>query len=406
MNKYKFFSSLIVIFEISILLLCNVLYYKLDVSNSSREYRIEAMRVANELQTKSITEIDLAKYNSIISISEYKPDDICNDDYVIYKVNDTLYRITYKITFTNYSLIVTNISLTLMIICTVIILIYIQRKILCPFNNMSRLTEELAKGNLSMPIKEEKSKLFGRFLWGMDMLREKLEANKKKELEFQKEKKTLLLSLSHDIKTPLSAIDLYVRALSYNLYETEDKRCEVLDGIVRNLDEIKHYINEITKASREDFLNLTVNNEEFYFSTVVSSITSYYKDKLQLLHTSLTLSPFCDCLLIGDKERVIEILQNVMENAIKYGDGKEIIINFTEEEDCKLMQITNTGNTLAKDELQNIFDSFYRGSNSQKVKGSGLGLYIAKSLMNKMDGDIFASLEDNLFSITVVLRKA
>ena len=74
---------------------------------------------------------------------------------------------------------------------------------------MSNLAYELAKGNLSLPVKEENSKLFGRFLWGMDMLREKLEDNKARELEFQKEQKTLILSLSHDIKTPLSSIELY-----------------------------------------------------------------------------------------------------------------------------------------------------------------------------------------------------
>ncbi len=95
-----------------------------------------------------------------------------------------------------------------------------------------------------------------------------------------------------------------------------------------------------------------------------------------------------------------------MENAIKYGDGKEITISWGDEEDCKLIHIENTGNTLKEEELQNIFDSFYRGSNSWDIKGNGLGLYICKNLMRKMDGNIFARNIEERFRVTVVVRKA
>ena len=195
-------------------------------------------------------------------------------------------------------------------------------KILKPFQDMSNLSYELAKGNLSMPIKEEKSKLFGRFQWGMDMLREKLEETKEKEFEFLKERKTLILSLSHDIKTPLSSIELYSKALSEDLYDTQEKRNEILQGIARNVKEIKGYVNEIVTASREDFLNLEVHMGEYYISEVIKAAESYYKDKLSTIHTEFQVDEVSECLVKGDKNRMVEVLQNVMENAIKYGDGK------------------------------------------------------------------------------------
>ncbi len=271
---------------------------------------------------------------------------------------------------------------------------------------MSDLSYELAKGNLSMPIKEEKSKLFGRFLWGMDMLREKLEDNKEKELEFQKERKMLILSLSHDIKTPLSSIELYSKALSENLYDTKERRDEALQGIARNVKEIKGYVDEIVTASREDFLNLEVAAGEYYLSEIMKVTETYYIDKLFVLHTEFQVETPEECLLKGDKNRMVEVLQNIMENAIKYGDGKSIRISFGEEEDCKLIHIENSGCNLKKEELPNIFDSFYRGSNAGAVKGSGLGLYICKNLMRKMDGDIFAEVKEDAFCMTVVARKA
>ena len=113
-----------------------------------------------------------------------------------------------------------------------------------------------------------------------------------------------------------------------------------------------------------------------------------------------------ECLVKGDKNRLVEVLQNVMENAIKYGDGKWIRISIGEEEDCKLIHIENSGCSLKREELPNLFDSFYRGSNSTGVKGSGLGLYICKTLMCKMDGEIFVQINADTFCVTVVVRKA
>ena len=71
----------------------------------------------------------------------------------------------------------------------------------------------------------------------------------------------------------------------------------------------------------------------------------------------------------------------MMENAIKYGDGRKISISFSEEEDCKLITVENTGCTLEEGEINNIFDSFYRGSNTTNIQGNGLGLYIVKQLI-------------------------
>ena len=95
-----------------------------------------------------------------------------------------------------------------------------------------------------------------------------------------------------------------------------------------------------------------------------------------------------------------------MENAIKYGDGKSIRIYGEDEEDCKLIHIENSGCSLKEEELTNLFDSFYRGSNSHAVKGNGLGLYICKNLMRKMDGAVFAQIKGESFRVTVVCRKA
>lgn len=411
MSRFKNFVCFIVIAEILLGVFCNGLYLYGHKTNAGRLYRVETNRVFMELQETVMEggnpeDIDLSEYKSIVGVSEFIAGEVCNNDYVVEEINGRLYRIAYQ-TENNYSaLFYINAAIIGMVLVTGAVLFYVYNKVLKPFRSMSNLSLELAKGNLSTPVKEEKSKLFGRFLWGMDMLREKLEDNKEKELAFQKDKKTLILSLSHDIKTPLASIDLYAKALSEDLYDTQEKKDEALQGITRNVKEIKKYVDEIVTASREDFLNLEVVESEFYLSEVINATEVFYRDKLSVIHTDFTVEAFSDCLLKGDKNRLVEVLQNIMENAIKYGDGENIRISYEDEEDCKLICIENSGCSLKEEELPNLFDSFYRGSNSHGIKGNGLGLYICKNLMRKMDGEVFAQIHGDKFCVTAVVRKA
>lgn len=410
MSKFKIFVLWIVIVEILLILSINGLYFYQNNGSDGKLYLVEARRLMKEIEEQKpeaseIEAMSFNQYKTIAGIREFVAGEACDNGYLVEEIAGKLYRIEYAEERSSRLPLYINILLLAMMIVTMVVLGYVYTKVLKPFQDMSNLAYELAKGNLSMPVKEEKSKLFGRFLWGMNMLREKLEENKEKELAFQKERKTLILSLSHDIKTPLSSIELYTKALRSDLYDMQEKKDEALQGIARNVKEIKGYVNEIVTASREDFLNLEVSMGEYYLSEVMKETESYYKDKLSVIHTELQVDEISECLIKGDKNRMVEVLQNVMENAIKYGDGKRIRISFGEEEDCKLIHVENTGCSLKKEELPNIFDSFYRGSNSTGLKGSGLGLYICKTLMHKMDGEIFAGMKEDVFCATIVVRK-
>jgi signal transduction histidine kinase len=321
--------------------------------------------------------------------------------------NEKYYRFDYIAdndgNYRNVSLAV-NCILGLMTASVAGVLIFVRFRLLKPFKQIRDIPYELSKGNLSTGLKEEKNRFFGRFVWGLDLLREKLEKQKEKELFMQKEKKTLVLSISHDIKTPLSAIKLYSEALSKNLYNSYEKRKEVAESIGSKVNEIEGFVSEIIKASSEDFLSLEVKNGEFYLDELLKQINNYYSGKLTLLKIDFSISKYDNCLIKGDVDRMTEVLQNIIENAIKYGNGKYIKINVSSEEDCRLVTVSNSGCTLPENELPHIFDSFWRGSNSGTVSGSGLGLYICRQLMKKMDGDIYAECKDSEMLVTVVMR--
>lgn len=261
MSRFKFFIFWMVVVEILLILLTNGLYFYQNNDSDGKLYLVEARRVLKEIEEQKLgaSEIEamsLNKYESIVGIRQFVAGEVCANDYFVEEIAGKLYRIEYVEERNSRLPLYINILLLGMMIVTNIVLVYVYQKVLKPFWDMSNLSYELAKGNLSMPVKEEKSKLFGRFLWGMDMLREKLEDNKEKELEFQKERKALILSLSHDIKTPLSSIELYSKALLEDLYDTQERKDAALQSIARNVKEIKGHLKEIVTASREDLVYL------------------------------------------------------------------------------------------------------------------------------------------------------
>lgn len=408
----KCFNAFIIVFLVIIGIIfftANVLVYNLDIE-ASGQYRVEANRIAIEISEKGYENIELSNYQHIVAIRVLNNDNSnsfyeSEYEYVIKEINGELYRLDYITNYENSkNIIVLNISIAAISLLTAAVLFYIRQRIIKPFNMLSNVPYELSRGNLTIPVKEQKGKYFGKFIWGIDLLREHLENQKEKELGLQKDKKTLLLSISHDIKTPLGVIELYAKAIEKNLYKDKKKQMEIAASISEKCVEIKKYISDITKASSEDFLNFNVKSEEVYLSQIIDSIKAFYDDKLKLLEIDFSVACYSNCIIFADVDRSVEVLQNIIENAVKYGDGKKIEISFEQEDGYILISVINGGCTLSANELPHIFDSFWRGSNTGSNSGNGLGLYICRKLMHAMDGDIFAECKNGIMCITAVFR--
>ncbi|MBR5417962.1 MAG: HAMP domain-containing histidine kinase [Clostridiales bacterium] len=416
MSKYWRFTAFILAIYVLLIVICNGYMLGSLRNRAERQYMVDINRAVEDIKGGASVESVSEKYDSITRAALFDPKAVINSEFVVKEIDHDLYIFEFREKADIRPLIYMNIGLGIAIISASCVLIYIGKKILSPFHKMSDYSVELARGNLSAPVKEDKNKFFGKFLWGINMLRDNLESNKERELELQKDKKTLILSLSHDIKTPLSAIKLYSRALNENIYETEEERKNAISGIGHNAEEIEKYVSDIVAASKEDFLNLEAEMKEFYLAEVMDRIRTLYAEKFKSLRTDFTIGEYSNVLLSGDPVRLEEVLQNLLENAIKYGSGRYVGIEFSDEEDCRLITVRNSGCSVKEEELPHLFESFYRGSNSENVKGSGLGLFIARSLMRMMNGEIFAKIvpsdegsdKENAgdFAITVVVRKA
>lgn len=297
------------------------------------------------------------------------------------------------------------ITITLIMFAIGVLLCYIKREIIQPFKNLTDMPYDLAKGRLKSEVKESKYRYFGKFLWGINMLRETLEKHKQREMQLEKEKKTLLVSLAHDIKTPLSMIMLYAQALREKLYDTEEKKEEAIDQILGKANAIENYVSEIIHVSKNDIFNLEVKEETFYLNEIMDSIRDSYTEKCKRLYIDFTIEAYENKLLAGDCGKLIEVLENIMENAVKYGDKGFIKITCYEEDYCQLIKITNSGEPIPSTDFVHMFESFWRGENAHEKQGYGLGLYICKGIMHQMKGEIFVENTDASMSLVIVVRE-
>lgn len=176
--------------ELCLIGICNFVIAGYDSHRAQKEYLVDVSRAAQDMREGTLAkDLDMGKYNSLLSVQIFDPDEVCNEEYRIEDIDGTWYRFCYRKNSGSHTVIMMNGMWIVMWLISAVVLYMMGKKVIAPFNAMEYLTTELARGNLSVPVKAEKSKFFGRFLWGMDMLREKLESDKLRELELEKEKK-------------------------------------------------------------------------------------------------------------------------------------------------------------------------------------------------------------------------
>lgn len=403
MKTYRRLCIAAIAIFIALAAMLNVLIIK-KADRDSGAYRVEAKRLADEINETG--SYDLSQYPHLTAVVSdgdlYRSD----EHYLIIEAGGTLYRVEYTIGSIRSTLVSVNCVLGALLLMMCGLLIYLRKSIILPFGRLNNVPQELARGNLAVPIPEEKSKFLGKFTWGVNLLRESIEDSRKKELSMQRDKKLLLLSLSHDIKTPLSAIKLNAKALAKGLYSDEEKRREAAESINSRADEIESFVSQITKAASEDFMSFEVVQGEDFLSHIVERIFARYAPQLAERGTEFAVGKYDDCLLSCDPDRLAECLQNLIENAIKYGDGQRIALSFDKMDGCELITVSNTGCTLEEKELPQIFDSFHRGANAERAQGNGLGLFICKRLMSLMGGEVYAEISGGCFNATLVVRLA
>ncbi|MBQ8951347.1 MAG: HAMP domain-containing histidine kinase [Eubacterium sp.] len=291
--------------------------------------------------------------------------------------------------------------------------IYIDKNIIKPFNRMQSFAGKVAEGKLDEPLLMDKNNMFGVFTESFDIMREELAESKKREAMLQRKEKELIASLSHDLKTPITGIKLTTELLTAKLNQksaeteeslsAEEKRAasdimEKLDNIYKKAEQIDSLVSDLFSTTLEDLgeFKVSLSDEE---STVLSEIVKK-NDSKGLVDESRPPK----LLINTDTRRMSQVIGNIISNSYKYA-GTKIDVEYSIKEKYLEMMIRDYGPGVSRDELELITNKFYRGRNAEteNVDGSGLGLYIAKSLMHKMNGELICESDDKGFIVSLMI---
>ena len=295
-------------------------------------------------------------------------------------------------------ILLAELSSVVFLIPLIITLIYLDKTILKPFREFSEYPEKLSRGLVMEGLPESRDRFFGRYIWGMNMLGNKLDSDRKEIDRLLYDRKKFISTLAHGIKTPVANIKLYSEAIQSGLYrggEPDPKDREIAGKISKNADDIAELVRGILEdpgAVRESFVPKI---SAFYLEDVKKRIEESFDNRLKLSSIPFEIEVTGNPMVQSDIEAIVRCVTQLMENAIKYGDGTGIRVSLYRQDDITYFSVINNGATLGEDEIPFVFNCYYRGTNSSGKEGSGIGLYEARSVARGLGGDIMMKVEKN-----------
>lgn len=257
--------------------------------------------------------------------------------------------------------------------------------VLRPFEKLEKYAEEIALGNLEIHLDYSRGSPFGAFTWAFDHMRREILKARICEQEAIEKNKTVIATLSHDIKTPVSSIRAYAEGLEANMDSTPQRRQRYLSVIMKKCDQVTQLTNDLLLHSLTDLDKLQIQWE-----TV--EMRSFLQQALQELSGKkgdLVLeSEIVSARLQADGKRLAQVLDNIVGNARKYAQGTWIYFWTVKKENFYEIHIKDEGNGILPEDMPFVFEKFYRGKNAKDESGAGLGLYIVKYIMTQMGGEV------------------
>lgn len=296
-----------------------------------------------------------------------------------------------------------NSAVALYIACVVVIIIIfalVYIIILRPFDELQDFAEEIANGNLDKKIEYKRVNMFGEFTWAFDHMRNELIRSRKCEAEAIENNKTVVATLSHDIKTPIASIRGYAEALTMSMDSAPERRERYAEVIMRKCDDVTRITNDMFLHSIHDLDKLSMKQEDIELSELleetIESLSGNTNDICKI-------DSFPQGQTLGDRGRVAQVIENIITNSRKYAAGSKIDVSarIDAEAGNYVVRIKDEGPGIPDEDMPFIFNKFYRGGNVKDAPGAGLGLYIVKFIMEQMGGDV--KLENSKDGLAVSL---
>lgn len=288
----------------------------------------------------------------------------------------------------------------------------VYRSIAVPLVKLKKATQNIKEGNLDFVLDVEGKDEFSELCQDFEEMRRRLKESTEEKSLIEKENRELISNISHDLKTPITAVKGYVEGIMDGVADTPEKMDRYVRTIYNKTNEMDHLINELTFYSKID-----TNRIPYTFSKL--NVEDYFEDcseevglELETRGIELVYANYVekDVMVIADGEQIRRVIHNIISNAIKYMDKPKGIIQIRIKDvgDFIQIEIEDNGKGIGPKDLPYIFDRFYRTdvSRNSSKGGSGIGLSIVKKILEDHGGKVWATSRLGIGTIMYfVLRK-
>ena len=290
--------------------------------------------------------------------------------------------------------------------------LWIYRSIAVPLVKLKKATTNIKEGNLDFVLEVEGNDEFSQLCQDFEEMRKRLKESTEEKILMDKENKELISNISHDLKTPITAVKGYVEGIMDGVADTPEKMDRYVRTIYNKTNEMDHLINELTFYSKIDTNRIPYTfsklNVEDYFSDCAEELGLEMETRgIELVYANYVEK---GVQVIADGEQIRRVIHNIVSNAIKYMEKPRGIIQLRVKDvgDFIQVEIEDNGKGIAAKDLPYIFDRFYRTdvSRNSSKGGSGIGLSIVKKIMEDHGGKVWATSRLGIGTIMYfVLRK-
>ena len=303
-------------------------------------------------------------------------------------------------------------AFVILISVALVVGLWVYRSIAVPLVKLKKATQNIKEGNLDFVLDVEGKDEFSELCQDFEEMRRRLKESTEEKSLIEKENRELISNISHDLKTPITAVKGYVEGIMDGVADTPEKMDRYVRTIYNKTNEMDHLINELTFYSKIDTNRIpyTFNklNVEDYFEDCSEEVGLELETRgIELVYANYVEK---DVMVIADGEQIRRVIHNIISNAIKYMDKPKGIIQIRIKDvgDFIQIEIEDNGKGIGPKDLPYIFDRFYRTdvSRNSSKGGSGIGLSIVKKILEDHGGKVWATSRLGIGTIIYfVLRK-
>lgn len=300
----------------------------------------------------------------------------------------------------------------ILIFTSIVLTRWIQKGVFIPVNQLNTAMQNIAEGNFEYRLSSDGKGEIGELYRNYEDMRLRLKESTDEKFEHEKQNRELISNISHDLKTPITAVKGYVEGIMDGVADTPEKMDKYIKTIYNKANDMDRLINELTIYSNIDNNRIPYNfhriNVADYFGDCVEEVGLDLESKNIKLNYEDLVSP--ETQIIADPEQLRRVINNIIGNCVKYLDKENgvIDIRILDEVDSIRVEIEDNGKGIAAKDLPNIFERFYRtdASRNSSKGGSGIGLSIVKKIIEDHGGYIWAtSKEEEGTCMHFVIRK-